>query len=76
MTDHLFLRSEWNFNPDEFYVHKPMLQAGKSAIIKKVLSEKAIKMVAIYIIKTICYVLTFLIGKRLFIKNWWKRHGH
>ena len=33
-------------NPDEFYVHKPMLKAGNSAIIKKVLGEKAIKMVS------------------------------
>ncbi|QRN41398.1 MAG: phosphoenolpyruvate synthase [Neisseriaceae bacterium] len=32
-------------NPDEFYVHKPILKAGNPAIIKKVLGEKAIKMV-------------------------------
>lgn len=32
-------------NPDEFYVHKAMLKAGKQAIIKKVLGQKAVKMV-------------------------------
>ena len=31
-------------NPDEFYVHKPTLQAGKPAIIKRNVGEKAIKM--------------------------------
>lgn len=31
-------------NPDEFYVHKPTLKAGKPAILKKSLGEKRIKM--------------------------------
>ena len=31
-------------NPDEFYVHKPMLAAGKKAIIRKSLGSKLIKM--------------------------------
>ncbi|MDR0737133.1 MAG: phosphoenolpyruvate synthase [Zoogloeaceae bacterium] len=32
-------------NPDEFYVHKPMLEAGKKAVIRKNLGSKMIKMV-------------------------------
>ncbi|HWH73145.1 MAG TPA: phosphoenolpyruvate synthase [Methylibium sp.] len=32
-------------NPDEFYVHKPMLEAGKQAIIRRNLGSKLIKMV-------------------------------
>ncbi len=32
-------------NPDEFYVHKPALRAGKRAILRKNLGSKAIKMV-------------------------------
>ena len=32
-------------NPDEFYVHKPTLQADRPAIIKRNVGEKAIKMV-------------------------------
>ena len=32
-------------NPDEFYVHKPMLAAGKSAIIRRNIGSKLIKMV-------------------------------
>ncbi|MDW8335897.1 MAG: phosphoenolpyruvate synthase [Tepidimonas sp.] len=32
-------------NPDEFYVHKPMLKAGKSAIIRRNLGSKLIQMV-------------------------------
>lgn len=32
-------------NPDEFYVHKPMLKAGKKAIISRNLGSKLIKMV-------------------------------
>ena len=32
-------------NPDEFYVHKPMLQAGKSALIRRNLGSKLIQMV-------------------------------
>ena len=31
-------------NPDEFYVHKPMLAAGKQAIIRRNLGSKLIKM--------------------------------
>ena len=32
-------------NPDEFYVHKPMLQAGKTAVIRRNLGSKLIQMV-------------------------------
>jgi len=32
-------------NPDEFYVHKPTLSAGKPAIVRKTLGGKAIKMI-------------------------------
>ena len=32
-------------NPDEFYVHKPMLAAGKRAIIRRGLGSKMVKMV-------------------------------
>jgi pyruvate,water dikinase len=32
-------------NPDEFYVHKPMLDAGKPAVIRRNLGSKLIKMV-------------------------------
>ena len=32
-------------NPDEFYVHKPMLKAGNPAVIRRNLGSKAIKMV-------------------------------
>ena len=32
-------------NPDEFYVHKPTLQAGKPAVIRRNLGSKAIKMI-------------------------------
>jgi pyruvate, water dikinase len=32
-------------NPDEFYVHKPTLNAGRPAIVKRTLGAKAIKMV-------------------------------
>lgn len=32
-------------NPDEFYVHKPCLKAGKSAVIRRTLGSKAIKMI-------------------------------
>ncbi len=31
-------------NPDEFYVHKPMLEAGKSAVIRRNLGSKLIQM--------------------------------
>jgi pyruvate, water dikinase len=32
-------------NPDEFYVHKPMLRAGKKALIRRNLGSKLIQMV-------------------------------
>jgi pyruvate,water dikinase len=32
-------------NPDEFYVHKPMLQAGKRALIRRNLGSKMLQMV-------------------------------
>ena len=32
-------------NPDEFYVHKPMLRAGKKAVIRRNLGSKLIQMV-------------------------------
>jgi pyruvate,water dikinase len=32
-------------NPDEFYVHKPMLAAGKAAVIRRGIGAKAIKMI-------------------------------
>ncbi len=32
-------------NPDEFYVHKPMLKAGKQAVIRRSLGSKLIQMV-------------------------------
>ena len=32
-------------NPDEFYVHKPMLKAGKPAVIRRNLGSKLIQMV-------------------------------
>ena len=32
-------------NPDEFYVHKPMLRAGKKAVIRRSLGSKLIQMV-------------------------------
>ena len=32
-------------NPDEFYVHKPLLQRGRPAILRRSLGEKAVKMV-------------------------------
>lgn len=32
-------------NPDEFYVHKPTLTAGKPAIVRKTIGGKAIKMI-------------------------------
>jgi pyruvate, water dikinase len=32
-------------NPDEFYVYKPNLKAGKSAVVRRLLGSKAIKMV-------------------------------
>src|SRR5512140_2689733 len=32
-------------NPDEFYVHKPMLEAGKKAVIRRNLGSKLVQMV-------------------------------
>jgi len=32
-------------NPDEFYIHKPTLRAGKSAVIRRQLGSKLIKMI-------------------------------
>ncbi|HKJ95342.1 MAG TPA: phosphoenolpyruvate synthase [Gammaproteobacteria bacterium] len=32
-------------NPDEFYVHKPTLEADRPAILRRIMGEKAIKMV-------------------------------
>ncbi|MFZ9374333.1 MAG: phosphoenolpyruvate synthase, partial [Burkholderiaceae bacterium] len=32
-------------NPDEFYVHKPMLRAGRKAVIRRTLGSKLIQMV-------------------------------
>ena len=32
-------------NPDEFYVHKPMLKAGKKAVIRRNLGSKLLQMV-------------------------------
>ncbi|ASQ46381.1 phosphoenolpyruvate synthase [Legionella clemsonensis] len=32
-------------NPDEFYVHKPSLRAGKPAVIRRILGSKAMKMI-------------------------------
>ena len=31
-------------NPDEFYVHKPTLKAGRPAVVRKTLGSKLIKM--------------------------------
>ncbi|MCX7893873.1 MAG: phosphoenolpyruvate synthase [Burkholderiales bacterium] len=52
--DVVFVTSSWGLgetvvqgavNPDEFYVHKPMLAAGKFPIIRRTLGSKATKMV-------------------------------
>ena len=52
--DAVFLTSSWGLgemvvqgavNPDEFYVHKPMLEAGKPAILRRRLGTKLQKMV-------------------------------
>ncbi len=32
-------------NPDEFYVHKPTLQAGNPAVVRRTFGSKQIKMV-------------------------------
>ena len=53
-TDAVFITSSYGLgeavvqgavNPDEFYVYKPGLQAGRPAILKRGLGEKALKMV-------------------------------
>ncbi|OAN17748.1 phosphoenolpyruvate synthase [Photobacterium jeanii] len=50
----VFITSSWGLgemvvqgavNPDEFYVHKPMLQAGNPAVVRRTLGSKLIKMV-------------------------------
>lgn len=52
--DVVFITASWGLgemvvqgavNPDEFYVHKPTLKAGKNAIIRRSLGSKALKMV-------------------------------
>ncbi len=52
--DVVFINAAWGLgemvvqgalNPDEFYVHKPMLQAGKPAVIRRTLGSKMQKMV-------------------------------
>lgn len=52
-TDAVFITSSWGLgeavvqgavNPDEFYVHKPALAAGRPAILKRGLGEKAVQM--------------------------------
>jgi len=53
-TDAVFVTSSWGLgecvvqgsvNPDEFYVHKPTLEAGRPAILRRTRGSKAIKMV-------------------------------
>ncbi|MCW8327853.1 phosphoenolpyruvate synthase [Photobacterium sp. SDRW27] len=50
----VFITSSWGLgemvvqgavNPDEFYVHKPTLQAGKPAVVRRTFGSKLIKMV-------------------------------
>lgn len=50
----VFITSSWGLgemvvqgavNPDEFYVHKPMLEAGEPPIVKKTFGSKLIKMI-------------------------------
>ncbi len=52
--DVVFITSSWGLgemvvqgavNPDEFYVHKPMLEAGRPAILRRALGSKLQKMV-------------------------------
>ncbi|HMQ71158.1 MAG TPA: phosphoenolpyruvate synthase [Rubrivivax sp.] len=52
--DVVFITSSWGLgemvvqgavNPDEFYVHKPMLEAGKFPLIRRVLGSKLLRMV-------------------------------
>jgi pyruvate, water dikinase len=51
--DVVFVTSSWGLgetvvqgavNPDEFYVHKPMLAAGKNALIRRTLGSKLLRM--------------------------------
>ncbi|MFK8075514.1 MAG: phosphoenolpyruvate synthase [Granulosicoccus sp.] len=53
-SDAVFITSSWGLgecvvqgsvNPDEFYVHKPILESGKPAILKRSRGAKKIKMV-------------------------------
>jgi pyruvate,water dikinase len=53
-ADAVFITSSWGLgecvvqgsvNPDEFYVHKPTLAAGRPAILRRTLGEKAVMMV-------------------------------
>ncbi|SIO94766.1 phosphoenolpyruvate synthase [Vibrio spartinae] len=50
----VFITSAWGLgemvvqgavNPDEFYVHKPLLEAGQTAIVKKTFGSKMVKMI-------------------------------
>ncbi|MGF1684864.1 phosphoenolpyruvate synthase [Photobacterium makurazakiensis] len=50
----VFITSSWGLgemvvqgavNPDEFYVHKPMLEAGNPAVVRRTIGSKLIKMV-------------------------------
>ncbi|MDD1781162.1 phosphoenolpyruvate synthase [Enterovibrio sp. ZSDZ35] len=50
----VFITSSWGLgemvvqgavNPDEFYVHKPLLQAGHPAVVKRTFGSKLIKMI-------------------------------
>lgn len=50
----VFITSSWGLgemvvqgavNPDEFYVHKPLLEAGKTPIVRKTFGSKQIKMI-------------------------------
>ncbi|MAT65062.1 MAG: phosphoenolpyruvate synthase [Gammaproteobacteria bacterium] len=52
--DAVFVTAAWGLgetvvqgavNPDEFYLHKPLLREGKPAIIRRIRGEKAIKMI-------------------------------
>jgi pyruvate,water dikinase len=52
--DVVFITSSWGLgetvvqgavNPDEFYVHKPMLAIGKAALVRRTLGSKLIRMV-------------------------------
>ena len=52
--DVVFINSSWGLgdlvvqgavNPDEFYVHKPMLAQGKRAVIQRNLGDKAVRLV-------------------------------